>query len=769
MTDGMDPLVQDATISSPTIHIPTGDPSLPAIIQIFSGLLVLLLQLGLQLVEAGSIRSKNTSAVFMRGLACLTISLVISWVCGYSFSFSSGHYLLGYSSGWFGLHSVPDYVHAHWVIHAAVASLPSAIIAASMSERSHLTGHLVLAMVLAGLVYPLPAHWVWHEEGWLYNKGCRDMGGVIMVHVVGGVAALVGSLLVGPRVERLGNNFRDTSVPGHSLPLAAVGGMLVVVGMVAKVVGLSTRPEEVGQLAVNSIIGGAGGGVVAMYLFKLTFKREVKYSLSQNMPDTTKNTSMANRRWSYLTAYNGFITGMVCVCGAGATLPSWAAFLSGLVGGVAFFMLAVLLRINKLDDPVSGVAVNLSGGVVGALVTGLVNLVETSNGMALAWELVGVVVISAWVVICSLVVMLPLLLCGKLRVRDCQERAGVDSTKILEQAYQGEGEGATAMTRPVFGGVPHQHPGATLGIEKERSPACAFVTPNIREQMATVHLSQWSVMDTKTTAPRIVLEKPSPAVSLQSLAPAPPPYPGSESPQAERETSLTVPEITLSASTASQDDSQTPLLSTTGPSTKALAVDVKELRAALKQQKERLKATNSLLRTPSTNRGPSVGEDLNTSMHSVRSDNSVKSEVVRQVANTASNKENFNYLAGSRKLDMDDDGLVDNVDKEDGAVECKADNAEPKKKPLELSLEGRLSGTVNEANNTTKDEAHFDYSKRDIDDGLAQVTYVEDPKVVNTKNQVKDACETDISIDFESEDDEEDEVAVKKVKESGPI
>ena len=99
-------------------------------------------------------------------------------------------------------------------------------------------------------------------------------------------------------------------MPGHSLPLAAVGGMLVVVGMVAKVVGLSNNPKQVGQLAVNSIVGGAGGGVVAMYLFKLTIKREVKYSLSQNMPDPVKNTSMANRRWSYLTAYNGFITGI---------------------------------------------------------------------------------------------------------------------------------------------------------------------------------------------------------------------------------------------------------------------------------------------------------------------------------------------------------------------------------------------------------------------------------------------------------------------------
>merc|ERR1719318_1371966 len=156
-------------------------------------------------------------------------------------------------------------------------------------------------------------------------------------------------------------------------------------------------------------------------------------------------------------------------------------------------------------------------------------------------------------------------------------------------------------------------------------------------------------------------------------------------------------------------------------------------------------------------------------MNSVRSDNSVKSEVVRQVANTASNKENFNYLAGSRKLNMDDDGLVDNMEKEDGGVESKEVTSEPNKKPFETCLEGRLSRTVNDANNSTKDEAHFDYSKKDIDDGLAQVTYVKDPKVLTTMNGGHEEFEFDNSIDFDVEDDEEDEVTGKKVKESGPI
>merc|ERR1719466_313548 len=450
--------------------------------------------------------------------------------------------------------------------------------------------------------------------------------------------------------------------------------MVVVVGMVAKVVGLSAKPAEVGQLAVNSLLGGAGGGVLAMNLFKLTIRKTDRYDLSQTNPSYNKQVTLANRRWSYLTAYNGFLTGMVCVCGVGATLPSWAAFLTGLVGGLVFFMLAGLLKLNRCDDPVSGVAVNLSGGMVGAMVTGLTNLAQTHDGMVVAWQVVGVIAVSTWVIICCLLVLLPLLVCGKLRIKDSQERLGVDFVKIEEQAYSDMAE----MARPGCGLSPNPRPGVAGGTMKERTPACAFVTPNIRDQLATqftstrkvnqLHMSQWSVMDSNTTAPRIVVEKPSPAVSLQSLVPAPPPYTSSESPRAE--TSLTAPDITISASTTSQDDSQAPLIQPSGPSAKSLAVDVTELRAALKQQKERLKATSSLLRTPSTNRGAVSGTEedeeegnfnLNTSRNSVRSVNSIKSEVVRQAARAASNTENFNYLAGSKKLDQEDVKLMEEI------------------------------------------------------------------------------------------------------------
>jgi len=522
------------------------------------------------------------------------------------------------------------------------------------------------------------------------------------------------------------------------LPLVAVGGMMVLVGMVAKVVGLSNSQDHIGQLAANSLLGGAGGGVVAMSLFKLTVKRTVKYNVSrQKTQDRSNNMSMSNRRWSYLTAYNGVLTGMVCVCGVGSSLPTWAALVSGLIGGVAFFMLSLLLRMNKVDDPVSGVAVNISGGVVGALVTGLAHMVQTHDGMVVGWQLVAVVVVAAWVIILCLMIMLPLMICGKLRIKDSQEKLGIDSVKVLEQAYSFPEVVGKSLSKDIS----HQV-GLCMVPERERSPICAFVSPNIRDEKmpGTTCLTENVVLEGKVSAPKIVLE--SPAASLQNVTPAPPPYLSNESLRpAEAETSLTVPEISVTVSNTS-DNSQTPLLATSGtsPASNLLAVDVKELRAALRQQKERLKNTNSSM-------GSSIckdpvpcedGNELNISNSSAFSESSVKSEVYRQAAKTASNKENFNYLAGSRKLHSDLDGLDTN----------------------ETENRGDFNASVPHNESTTVAEKDFDYSKKDIDDGLAQESHVEVKEEGVEDNNV--LCG---SIVFLSED----EGIIGEVRESGPF
>ena len=144
---------------------------------------------------------------------------------------------------------------------------------------------------------------------------------------------------------------------------------------------------------------------------------------------------------------------MICVTGTGQDLPSWVAFLAGITGGLVFFLMSGLLRLNKVDDPVHGIGVHISGGVVGTLLVGLFNLVVKRDGMSLvraaphpavpmiltavfqAWQVVGLVTVAAWSSACLLLLLLPLLLCGKLRVKDSQEKEGIDEAKMKEPAY----------------------------------------------------------------------------------------------------------------------------------------------------------------------------------------------------------------------------------------------------------------------------------------------------------------------------------------------
>ena len=236
--------------------------------EVVCGCLVLLSYLGLLLVEAGSVRSKNVASIFTRGFVCLALTIVIFWMFGYAFAFSTGHPFIGFWDK-FGLGSVVPTELGHWFLTAVVAALPSALAAGPVAERCHLTGHLVLALFLAGLLFPLPAHWTMAEGGWLQERGVRDAGGALAVHAVGGVAGLVGCLLVGRRAERLVNH--RALLPGHSLPLVALGGVLVSVGMVAKLVGLGgTKP---GALATNSLLAGSSGALLAHMVFVIPVQR----------------------------------------------------------------------------------------------------------------------------------------------------------------------------------------------------------------------------------------------------------------------------------------------------------------------------------------------------------------------------------------------------------------------------------------------------------------------------------------------------------------
>ena len=343
------------------------------------GLLVILLYLGLLLIEAGSVRSKNVSTVFTRGLACFAISIVLFWICGYAFAVSPGHSFIGFHPDFFGLHSLPSNSSLErFFLTAVMTSLPSALAAGPVAERAHITGQFVLATFLAGVIFPIPAHWVWADDGWLRVRGVKDTGGALVVHVIGGVAGLVGSLLVGRRKELISNP--DAHIPGHSLPLVAAGGGLLIIGMVAKLVGLEGGFKSIntGSLASNCLLAGAMAALVVLYVFK--FRQPWRSKELLHIQQNQNKSRNSRRRWSFLMALNGFLAGMVSVSGTGGYFPSWAALLAGLAAGVSYCLVQGMFSLCQLDDPVHGVATQLSGAAVGVLAAGLANLATTGDG-----------------------------------------------------------------------------------------------------------------------------------------------------------------------------------------------------------------------------------------------------------------------------------------------------------------------------------------------------------------------------------------------------
>jgi len=585
-------------------------------LELVSSLCLLLLQLGLHLLEAGSVRSKNVSSVMMRGLSSLALTITASWVCGYCFAWSNGGPVLGSDPAYLVLTNLPTSRQSHFLQYCGLACLPPAIMSGSMSERSHITGHLVISLLLSLIIFPAPAHWLWHSEGWLATRGCSDQSGPIAIHLLSGWAALLGALIVGPRLERMGDNFREVSLPGHSLPLTAIGATLVILGMVGKVVGVN-HPQIAGLVALNSLVSGAAGCLATMTIFKLKTRRRQSYSLSQGQQasSTSQWLSLSNRKWSYFTAFNGFFTGMISVSGAGADLPSWAAFIAGITGALMFFLISGLLRLNKVDDPVHGVSVHLSGGLVGAFLVGLLNLAETRDGMSVAWQVVGIVSVSAWSCACLLVLLLPLLLCGKLRVKDFQEKAGIDEAKMKEPAYM--------ISSPVRETTVHY---------LDRSQPCTFLQPSPRTLKFAGDLSS------------VHGDGLSPKLFSQQPPPSPPPLPSYPTSTLKRDFnshSSHIPEVTITSC-----DSQAPLISSKSSS--------RQLRETLRQQRSNLRTTNSVFTVREC-----PYEDISSS--SVCSNSSVRSSVVRQVDN---NKDNFNYLlSATQKQDtLDTEEIGDDTE-----------------------------------------------------------------------------------------------------------
>jgi Amt family ammonium transporter len=376
------------------------------------GAAVLLMRVGQVLYATGLCRSKNAAGTAVRVVADACVAVLCFWAVGAAI-------LLQRSNGFFGVDTGLLFGRAGMgggaFFYAAVVLVATGPVAGALAERSKFLVGLAASALLAGLVVPAAGRWVW--GGWLAQGGCRDVAGAAPVHLVAGACAAVGALLVGPRSGKYNRDGSANMIPGHNIPLAAVGVMTMLVAWVPYVVGCAAISGAASTLLVepvNVLLAAAAAGVAAIAVAQVRYGK----------PDV-------------VLALTGVLGGLVAVAAAGGTVGTGSAVLIGGVAGVLVPMSAVALDLlAHLDDPTATVSVHGVGGLWGLVAAALFAPVGLLDRLKLLGiQLVAGLAVAALAGGASLLLLAALRATVGLRLREADEYDGIDLAEHDIGAY----------------------------------------------------------------------------------------------------------------------------------------------------------------------------------------------------------------------------------------------------------------------------------------------------------------------------------------------
>ncbi len=390
-----------------------------------SGALVMWMAAGFSMLEAGLVRSKSTAEILTKNVGLYSVACVVYLLCGYQIMYGSSDSALLPSFGMLigsehsladlttGGEEAPAYsLYADFFFQVVFVATAMSIVSGAVAERMKLWSFLAFAIVLCAFIYPVQGFWKW-GGGFLDQMGFLDFAGSGVVHLTGAAAALAGVLLLGPRAGKYGPRGEVRAIPGANMPLAALGTFILWLGWFGFNGGSELRISDLGEanvvarVFVNTNMAAAGGVVAALVLSRIAFGKA----------DLTM-------------ALNGAIAGLVAITAEPATPAPLLATFIGAVGGLIVVASVVCLDKLKLDDPVGAISAHGAAGVWGLLAVTLSN-----PDASLMVQLIGTVVIFAWVFAASLVVWALLKATVGIRVRATDELEGVDVAEIGLHAY----------------------------------------------------------------------------------------------------------------------------------------------------------------------------------------------------------------------------------------------------------------------------------------------------------------------------------------------
>jgi Amt family ammonium transporter len=322
---------------------------------VLTAAMILLMEGGFALLEAGFVRQKNAVSIIMKVFVDIAFGALVFYFIGFAFMYGkdvSG--LIGTSGFMMGgdlTHINLSISHdTYWLFQCAFVIAVISIVSGAVAERMHFHAYILYTIAMTGIIYPIAGHWVWSVGGWLGKLGMVDFAGSAVIHALGGFSALAAAIIVGPRIGKFNANGSANIVPPSNLPLASVGAFILWFGWFGFNSGstLSATNGAIGHIAVTTMLAAASGSA-ACILF----------------------TMMRYRKADPPMVINGALAGLVGITAGCAFVSDGAAILIGAVCGIAMVFATEFLESKRIDDPVGAFAVHGVSGSIGALAVGL--------------------------------------------------------------------------------------------------------------------------------------------------------------------------------------------------------------------------------------------------------------------------------------------------------------------------------------------------------------------------------------------------------------
>ena len=401
--------------------------------------LVFWMQAGFAMVEAGFTRAKNTGNIIMKNLMDFCIGTVVFILIG--FGLLMGEDLFGFigKPGFDLFTAYADFDFSSFVFNLVFCATTATIVSGAMAERTKFLSYCIYSAVISALIYPIEAHWIW-GGGWLSQLGFHDFAGSCAIHMVGGISALIGAKILGPRIgkfkrDKSGKVVKVNAFPGHSIALGALGVFILWLGWYGFNGAAATSMEQLGSIFLTTTIAPAVATVVCMIFTWIKYGK----------PDVSM-------------CLNASLAGLVAITAPCDVTDALGAIIIGAVAGLlVVFGVWLLDHVLHIDDPVGAVAVHCMNGIWGTLAVGLF-ATDTAPGYSIAnasgktltgvfygggfellgLQLVGFISVAAWTAVTITVTFLVIKAIVGLRVDREEEILGLDVTEHgLPSAYAG--------------------------------------------------------------------------------------------------------------------------------------------------------------------------------------------------------------------------------------------------------------------------------------------------------------------------------------------